>query len=364
MKNSIKTCKSVAAGTGTKSAASKKGKTTRDTYCFTVDSSFSIMSWGSPMEKLSHKMEETVIGQKIDGVFPFLHDEAALVFSLGKKRRLKKFQNDCFMGTSLCGDIQLVPVKDKSGNVKEVSIHLNNITGQCPLDKKLNDSEKMIAIGKIASSLAHGVRNPLNAIKGAVVYLQEKYGHEATLLEFSTIINEEIDKLDSFISNFLSASRGELRFSTVNINGILKSILAMVKPRADMQKIKLQQRFAVLPLIAADSFQIEQAIFNMITNAVEAMPDGGAINIKTSMRWESNDDYVLIEISDTGKGIPEGALNRLGELSSDSEKNDRGFGIFLSREVIKSHNGKLLWESVRERGTTFKIFLPVKQRGQ
>ncbi|KPK01567.1 MAG: hypothetical protein AMK71_05080 [Nitrospira bacterium SG8_35_4] len=364
MKNSLRTCNSVGAGTGPKSAAPGKGKTAKDKYSFTVDSSFNVMSWGTSMEKLSHKKEEAVIGQKIDTIFPFLHDEAALVFSHGKRRRLKNYQNGCFMGTNLRGDIQLVPLKDRNGRVKEVSVQLNNITGQCPLDKKLTDSEKMVAIGKIASSLAHGVRNPLNAIKGAVVYLREKYGHEATLQEFSTIINEEIDKLDSFISNFLSASRGELRFSTVNINGILKSILAMVKPRAEMQKIKLLQRFAVLPLITADSFQIEQALFNMITNAMEAMPDGGAINIKSSMRWESNDDFVLIEISDTGKGIPEGALNRLGELSGDPEKNDRGFGIFLSREVIKSHNGKLLWESVRERGTTFKIFLPVKQSGR
>ena len=364
MKNSLRTCKSVDSGAGTSSAAPEKGKTTKDKCSFTVDSSFNVTSWGPSMEKLSHKNNEAVIGQKIDKVFPFLHDEVALVFSHGKRRRLKNFQNSCFMGTSLRGDIQLVPLKDRNGTVKHVSVQLKNVTGQCPLDKKLSDSEKMVAIGKIASSLAHGVRNPLNAIKGAVVYLREKYGHEATLLEFSTIINEEIDKLDSFISNFLSASRGELKYSTVNINGILKSILAMVKPRADMQKIKLLHRFAVLPLITADSFQIEQALFNMITNAMEAMPDGGAINIKTSMRWESNNDFVLIEISDTGKGIPEGALNRLGELSSDSEKNDRGFGIFLSREVIKSHNGKLLWESIRERGTTFKIFLPVKQSGK
>jgi len=362
MKNLLKTCKSAGAEREPKSAT--PGKTAKDKCSFTVDNAFNVTSWGPPMEKLSHKKDEAVIGQKIDKIFPFLHDEAALVFSLGKRRRLKNYQNGCFMGTSLRGDIQLIPHKERNGKVKEVSVQLHNITGQCPLDKKMSDSEKMIAIGKIASSLAHGVRNPLNAIKGAVVYLREKYGHEATLLEFSTIINEEIDKLDSFISNFLSASRGELRFSTLNINGILKSILAMVKPRADMQKIKLLHRFAVLPLITADAFQIEQALFNMVTNAMEAMPDGGAINIKTSMRWESNDDFIFIEISDTGKGIPEGTLNRLGELSGDSEKNDRGFGIFLSREVIKSHNGKLLWESVRERGTTFKIFLPVKQSGK
>jgi len=76
----------------------------------------------------------------------------------------------------------------------------------------------------MASSLAHGVRNPLNAIKGAVVYLREKYGHEKTLLEFSTIINDEINRLDNFVSNFLSAARGELRFVPTNLNDILETI--------------------------------------------------------------------------------------------------------------------------------------------
>jgi two-component system nitrogen regulation sensor histidine kinase GlnL len=363
MKNSLKTFKTTKSDSSAGSTASEIQKVKRDKCIFSVDPAFVITSWSPTMEKMSHKAAENVIGSKIDSVFPFLHDEIALAFSHAKKRRLKGFENGCFMGTNLRGDIQIIPKKYKTGMVKEVSVVLDKVSGKCPLDKKLSESAKMVAIGKMASSLAHGVRNPLNAIKGAVVYLRERYGHEATLLEFSTIINEEIDKLDSFISNFLSASKGELSFSPVNLNGVIKSILTMSKPRADIQSIKIVQKLAVLPLITADSFQIEQALFNIVNNALEAMPEGGTINIRTSMKWESNDDYVFIEISDTGKGIPEKQLNRLGELSSDLDRNDKGFGIFLSREVIKSHNGKLLWESMRDRGTTFKIFLPVKQSG-
>lgn len=328
---------------------------------FTVDSAFTVKTWGLEMEKLSHRQARSVIGVKMDKIFPGLYEKAALVAADGKKRLIKNFMSTCFLGTDLSADIQLDPVKDKNGTVKEVSVVLSNISGGCPLNKMMSDSEKMIAIGKIASTLAHGIRNPLNAIKGAVVYLTEKYGQETTLLEFSKIINDEISRLDSFISNFLSAAKGETKFITTDLNCILKEILVMIKPRAKLQNIRTSFNFSVLPSVMADPLQTEQAFFNIINNAVEAMPDGGVIDIRTSLSSENGVTYAEVEISDTGKGIAEKDLHRLGELSSDFERNHKGFGIFLSREVIRSHGGKLFWESTRGKGTTFKILLPVKQ---
>lgn len=331
---------------------------------FSVDQTLIIKSWNSGMEKLSHLRAVDVVGNKIKDVYPILNDKISPVFIDGRKRQLKNFKNICFMGTDLNADIKILPLKNKKGKVVEANVQLNNITGKCPLTKKLADSEKMVAIGKVASSLAHGVRNPLNAIKGAVVYLREKYGHEPTLLEFSTIIYDEINKLDNFISSFLSTAKGESKFFPVNLNEVLKTIFTMIKPRTEMQNIKVLHHHSVLPFIYADTFQIEQAIFNIINNAIEAMPNGGIINIKTCLKWEGDNDYAVIEISDTGEGISDKQLRKLGELSGNSERSDKGFGIFLSREVIKAHKGKLTWESAKDRGTTFKIFLPVKQSGE
>jgi len=332
----------------------------RDKCIFKVDDSFVITTWDSNMEKLCHKPAQSVIGNKVKEVFPLLYDKIALVLKDGRKRQIKNFKNICFMGTDLSADIQINPLKNKEGKVEEVSIVLDNISGECPLDKKLTDSERMIAIGKIASTLAHGVRNPLNAIKGAVAYLREKYGHEQILMEFSKIINDEISRLDNFISNFLSAAKGQTRFVPVNLNDLLKAIITMVKPKTEVQNIKVSYSFSILPLITADPFQIEQAIFNIVNNAMEAMPRGGLMEIRTFLTHEDNTDYAVVEISDTGRGISKKDLCRLGEFSDNSGKEDRGFGIFLSREIIKSHNGKLLWESVKSRGTTFKIYLPIR----
>ncbi len=94
------------------------------------------------------------------------------------------------------------------------------------------------------------------------------------------------------------------------------------------------------------------------------MPDGGVLDIKTLPSFQDGVQYAMIEISDTGKGIPRKALSRLGELSIKPDKgNGRGFGVFLSREIIKSYEGKLFWESIKDKGTSFKIFFPIKQDG-
>ncbi len=343
-----------------RSLKSEKNGIEAGEYIFTVDKTLTIRSWNSGMEDLCHRTALSVLGTSVDRYFPLLHDAIIPVFIEAKKKHIKNFRNNCFMGTNLRADVQIIPENKKGRDVKDVSVVFTNIKGECPLSSELVNSEKMIAIGKIASSLAHGVRNPLNAIKGAVVYLREKYGHESTLLEFSTIINEEIDKLDDFISNFLSTAREKSNFVSVNLNDILKTIFVMIQPRTAVQGIEVSHNLSVLPLVTGDSFQIEQALFNLINNALEAMPDGGTVDIKTSLKWENNIDYVVIEISDTGKGMPDKKLQKLGELSRKPKKDDKGFGIFLSREVIKAHDGKLLCESVRNRGTVFRVFLPVE----
>ncbi len=325
---------------------------------FTTDKNLVIKA---PDSRPGNAFLNSINGRKVEQIFPRLNKKIEIVFQNGKRTRLKDFSCSCIMGANISSHVILTPIKNKNGTVKKVSVVFDNISAECPLNKKLSDSdEKMIEIGKIASSLAHGIRNPLNSIKGAVVYLREKYGHESTLLEFSTIITDEINKLDTFISDFLSAAQDGMKSTSVVIDDILKRITAMIKPRAEMQNIEITQNLCVMPHITADAFQIEQALFNIVNNAIEAMPKGGVLDIRTSMKWEKDRDYAVIEISDTGRGISPKRLRKLGEIYNKPGKGDRGFGIFLSREIIKSHNGKLFWESISGKGTIFKIYLPVK----
>ncbi len=330
---------------------------------FTVGSDLTVKTWDVAAEDTCNKPSSSIVGGGIERFFPLLEEEIGLVFSDGKKRQIKGLRNACFLGSDLTADVYLTPLKGRSGKVKEISVTLENISGMCSLCKIFSESEQMISIGKVASTLAHGVRNPLNAIKGAVVYLTEKYAHEQTLQEFGKIMNDEIARLDKFISSFLSTSRGKTMLKAVSLNDIIRAIIIMIKPKAESQEVKVISNFSPLPSIMADPFQIEQVFFNIINNALEAMPEGGTLEVNTFQYNESGDAYIAAEISDTGKGVSKKDLARLGDLSEKSGRVDRGFGLFISREIIKSHNGKLFCESKRGKGTTFKIYLPVNQDG-
>jgi two-component system nitrogen regulation sensor histidine kinase GlnL len=337
----------------------------RKGYVFSVDNAFIVKTWGSGMEKLCHKSTHEVIGKNLNEVFPAFFEKVALTFIDRRKKIIRNFKNVCFLGTDLSADVQINPIKDRKGKITEVTVSLQNISGSCPIYKTISDSERMIAIGKVASTIAHGIRNPLNAIKGAVVYLNEKYGKESTLREFSKIINDEINRVDSFISDFLSSARGKREFQEIDLNGILKSIIIMIRPKTELQNITVSQSFTVMPKVVIDPFKVEQAFFNIINNALEAMPDGGTLSVRTSKTVQDGKDYAVIEISDTGKGIPRKTLTRLGELSTQSDKGDgRGYGIFLSREIIRAYGGMLFWESTKDKGTVFKILFPLNQDGK
>jgi len=339
-----------------KSSQQKKVK-----CAFSVDDALIVRTWDSEMERLCHKSLQEVIGINIKEILPVLYDKISQVLTEGKKKSIKNFQTSCLFGMNvLSADVQMSPVKGRDGKVKEIFVVLDKINGGCPFSKLTTDHTRIIEIGKMASTLAHGIRNPINSIKGAITYLTGKYGKEQTLLEFGKIINDEITRLDNFISNFLSSPEGIVNYSSTNLNNIIKAILKMIKPRTESQDIKVIANLSTLPSIVLDSFQIQQAFSNIINNALEAMPDGGVLTIKSSVSCEDNVNYALIEISDTGSGISKKALSRLGKLSHETDKYGRGYGVFLSREIIKANHGRLLWESVKGKGATFKIYLPIR----
>lgn len=328
---------------------------------FSVDDALIVKTWDSEMEKLCHKSSYDVIGNHIKKILPAMYENLLQVLIDGKKKRIKNFQTSCLFGINvLTTDIHMNPVKGRGGKVKEIFVVLDHVTGSCPFSTIINNSARMIEIGKMASTLAHGIRNPINSIKGAVVYLTEKYGKEQTLVEFGKIINDEITRLDNFISNFLSSPGCVANYSSINLNDVIKTIVKMIKPTTESQNIKVLTNLSTLPPVVLDPFQIQQAFFNIINNALEAMPNSGVLNIKSSVAYEDDIKYALVQISDTGSGISKKALSTLGKPSEGTDRYGRGYGIFLSREIIKANRGKLLWESVKNKGATFKIYLPIR----
>jgi len=328
-------------------------------YSFIIDSKLRIRSWDEAIFELIGSPPGPLFDKKYYEVFPkvYIEDRDAL-FSCLRKSKPFLIKDYClkFAGSQMIADIKIKPiVKDSENPVRGAKVVIIP-KSRCPLAIELYNSQRLIDIGKIASLLAHGVRNPLNAIKGAVVYLGEKYAGESTLLEFTRIIEEEISRLDNFISRFLSTSITDVG-NECDLNAVMRKIEMFTNLQARARKVRTNYSYGEVPPVVMNSFQLEQAILNVINNALEAMEGGGSLQVSTACESRADGDFAVIEATDTGPGMTETGVD---ELARPAGKKGKGFGLFITREVLKYHGGHLEIKSAKGAGTTVKLYLPAR----
>jgi two-component system nitrogen regulation sensor histidine kinase GlnL len=324
---------------------------------FSADKKLCICSWGKEVAEFTGQSSTHIIGNKYYEIFPriFSDNKDALSEAIknDKTLSLKGYSFNCLYGR-VKADIRIKPIKSYNHKVESVKVTISPHS-TCAVAKKLHQSQRLIDIGKIASTLAHGVRNPLNAIKGAVVYLREKYNTEEPLIEFTKIMEEEISRLEDFISRFLSSSVSDTEVRETDINSLLKKIEIFTSLQIYTRNVQSLYELGSIPPITINSFHLEQAILNVINNAIDAMTGGGQLKIKTFTEERSGRFFVVIAISDTGLGMGD---RKIDDLSSENRENGRGFGLFITYEILKHYGGHLEIDSKKNMGTTIKLFIP------
>ncbi|HAM53358.1 MAG TPA: histidine kinase [Nitrospiraceae bacterium] len=331
-------------------------------YTFYTDKKLNIISWGKDIADFTGESASTVLGKKYFEVLPriFRDDRDALLTALKGKKQLtmKGYSVNCFNG-QVKADIRINPLKAAGGNVEKIKVSFSP-DSTCAMAKKLLSSQRYIDIGKITSTLAHGVRNPLNALKGAVVYINEKYAGEKTLLEFTKIIEDEIERLENFISRLLSTHVQDTGFSLIDINSLLKRIEILTSLQAKASNIRATYEYGDIHPIVINAFHFEQAILNVINNAIDSMRSGGQITVKTYAESRSGNGFVTIEISDTGPGIDK---SKVRFQATPAERKEKGFGLSITHEILQFYDGHLEIKSKKQQGTTVKLSLPVTKAG-
>lgn len=217
-------------------------------------------------------------------------------------------------------------------------------------------------MGKVAALLSHGVRNPLNAIKGAVTYLQGRYADEDDLQEFAGIMVDEISQLEQFISGFLSTSTQSSGPELVQVDSLLKKIATFISLQAQAAGVSIALRCSEVLPVRIDGFQLEQAILNLFNNALAVLTDGGHIQLSCTMVQQAGLPMVVVEVADNGPGIEAAKIEALQDPASEPELGkDRGFGLFITREVATSYGGCLEIISTEGEGTWVRLILPAAQ---
>lgn len=327
---------------------------------FYTDDKLCIRSWDNEIESFTGQPAARILGNKYYEVFPriVVNEKDAVAEAVKKKKAVtcKDYPLNCFYGC-IKADIAITPQKSRNGKINSVLVQITPYS-TCAAEKKLHQSQKLIDIGKVASTLAHGVRNPLNAIKGAVVYLREKYHNEETLREFTSIMEDEISRLETFISSFLSSSVLETEDRDADINALLKRIEVFTSLQMYTRSVQSRYEFGDVPPITINTFHLEQAVLNVINNALEAMQRGGRLTIRTSTAERGAERFVVIAISDTGPGLSYDALD---ERTFGRKENGRGFGLSITYEILKHYGGHIEIDGKKNEGTTISLFIPCRR---
>ena len=225
---------------------------------------------------------------------------------------------------------------------------------------QLIQSEKFSLIGELATGVAHEVRNPLATIKLIAQHLENKSADNYQIEKLKTI-QRNINRIDKIVYDLLNISRPpRSNYAYHNVNKVLDRI-GLILNNFPSENIRIIKKYETeLPQTWFNSDLLEQVFFNLISNAMRAMKNGGKLYITT--RFDSIRKGIIIKFEDTGVGISEGNLKNIFTPFFTTYKEGTGLGLSICQNIINEHKGNISVESKLGKGTAFTIFLPLEKR--
>jgi len=234
------------------------------------------------------------------------------------------------------------------------------------VEEQLRESERLTALGLLAAELAHEIRNPLTVMKMLHHTVSQAYQGDESQVTDLRMMGEKMDHLNRIVDRVLDlARRNEPEISSVQVNRLLDDLGLLTRHKCRAQRVDLVRRLDPrLPELPADPTLLEQAFLNLTLNALEAMPEGGRLSIRTrflSKRTPGRRGGIVIRFRDSGTGMPEEQRQRaFTSLLSSTKPKGTGLGLAMVARVVEAHEGRLRLWSAPGRGTTIAMFLPVR----
>jgi PAS domain S-box-containing protein len=241
-----------------------------------------------------------------------------------------------------------------------------DMTNVFKIQEEILRMDRLVSLGKLASGIAHELRNPLAGIKTTAQALGEEMAKDDSKREYLNRITKEIDRLNELLKTFFSFAKPQkLNLVYCHIKDIINEIIPFLfKEIADQGIHFVENYHPQLPQIKVDKSQMYQVFLNLFLNAIQAMPNGGELKIEVSPTNSYSQDgskqrFIKVAISDTGRGIPAQIIHRIFDPFFTTRPKGIGLGLSITYQIIKKHGGTIKVESQWEKGTSFVINLPV-----
>jgi two-component system sensor histidine kinase HydH len=231
------------------------------------------------------------------------------------------------------------------------------------LQKEIQRHDRLVALGKMAAGVAHEVRNPLSSIKGFATLLGSKFKDGSQEHEAADLLVQEAERLNRSITELLNYARPTaLRKEPMNLGEIVELSLKLVSSDAKALGVEISLDVeADIPIIAADKDKINQVLLNLYLNGLQAMEQStSAKELKVSVHHDKTEKMLVIEVRDTGSGIPQEDIDKVLDPYFTTKPDGTGLGLALAYKIIDEHKGAIRFSSAEGKGTTVSVTLPIQ----
>lgn len=340
----------------------------------------SVVFFNQASEELTRTPRAKVLGRLCEEVFP---ESPYLVEMFRRARDLRQSETRGEQKLRI-GDREVtvrttcVPLFDHEGEIDGALIVVQDLSYQQALEERANRNQTLARLGTLVAGLAHEVRNPLAGIKGAAQLLAHRLPDDESLREYTDVISHETDRLSALVEDLLQlGAPAKPTLEPINVHKVLQHVLDVLRAENDPDRLDIQCHFdPSLPDILADSGQLEQVFLNLAKNAIDAMRENCTppiiLKIFTKMETdyhilratEGAQNYLRVEINDTGPGIDPDILDHVFEPFYTTKSNGTGLGLAIAQRIVSDHGGALRAFRAKPHGTKMWVSLPIYREPQ
>jgi two-component system nitrogen regulation sensor histidine kinase GlnL len=340
-----------------------------------VDRDLRVVFWNGAAEVLTERSARRAEGRLLKEIFP---GDASIVRRLAETLATGESRSET-EAWIVRPDRREVPVSlvtaalfDKDGTVSDAVAVLRDLSRIRQLEAEVRRGETLASAGRMAVGLAHEIRNPLGAIRGAVQLLARELSSEPRLAEYTTVLTTEVDRVNRIIEMLLNLARpAPVRPVPLNLHQLLERVALLNEEGARAKRIAVLRRYdPSLPPILGDEDRLVQVFHNLVRNAIDAMSEGGTLTLTTRISMNpvfgkmdlgggGARTMAEAQVADEGRGIPPEVRSKIFDPFFTTKEHGLGLGLAISHQILEQHRGAIDVDSEEGRGTTVTCFLPI-----